>query len=323
MQLTEKQKYEIIVRHELGQTINKITRDMKITKKTARKWIQKYKEDENVSRKKGSGRNRKTTLEQDNDIVNEIKNNNLLTAENIKDNLAEKQINISTRTVINRLNELGFSYKKPLTKPFLTEIHKDKRLKWALDNVNTDWNKIGFSDESSIWIGLRGRKRWTNLKEEDFERVVKYPVKLHIWGYITGIGIKRIHIFEGIMDAFKYIEILTISFLDIFFQNSDLIFQDDNDPKHRSEDVINWKNAYNIKSLEWPSNSPDLNPIENVWQILKNKVSKTKINTKDGLIKCIETKWNEIDDNIIKNLISSMPMRINEVIKNKGDYIDY
>jgi transposase len=234
MQLSDKQRYEIIVRHEMGHTNIKIAKDMNIDRNTVAKWIQKYDKDKDVKNKTGAGRHKKTNEEEDDEIINEIKKNNRATAKNIKQNLEGKGIKISTKTIINRLNEKDFSYKKPQEKPFLSEDHKKKRLAWAIKYKDSDWSLLVFSDETSVWNGLGGRKRWVNLKENDIERVTKYPMKVHIWGCISKIGIKRIHIFEEIMDSEKYIEILTTNLLDLFYNNPHLLFQDDNDSKHRS-----------------------------------------------------------------------------------------
>lgn len=125
------------------------------------------------------------------------------------------------------------------------------------------------------------------------------------------------------MNSEKYVSILETNILDMVFDNPEFIFQDDNDPKHRSNYTTHWKKSYNIKCLDWPSNSPDLNPIENVWHILKSHISKLELNTKAEFIENIRNELNNINTNIIKHLIDSMPNRIRDVIKNNGDSIDY
>jgi len=134
------------------------------------------------------------------------------------------------------------------------------------------------------------------------------------------INFKReIYVFTEILTGVKYVDILT----DNLKIENNLIFQDDNDPKHRSKVVTKWKEENNITSLDWPSNSPGLNPIENIWALLKNKVKKRPNKTVDEFKKSIIECWNEIDQNHINNTINSMPKRIKSVIDNNGKNINY
>jgi len=321
MQLSEKQKYEIVIRNEMGQSILTIAKAMTINKNTVCKWINKYATDKNVKRTLGPERQRKTSLEQDAIIVNELKTNEFASALDIQKSIESKGIHVSRRTVINRLHSNNYDYKLPRTRFMLTDTHKANRLQWALENQTTNWEKVIFSDESSIWKGSRGRKRWINSTTDVIERTVKYPIKRHIWGCISLSGIKSMHIFQGIMDAKKYIEILQIGLLGVY--NDKLIFQQDNDPKHTSKIAKEWFVENDIKCLKWPSSSPDLNPIENLWAILKGKVSKMRTLTSIEFEQCIETEWNNIDSSIISNILKTMPIRIEKVIKSKGEAIDY
>ena len=151
VQLTEKQKYEIIVRNELGQSSRQISDKMKINRKSALKWIKKYKNEESIKREKGSGRKRKTNKEDDKVIFGEMVNDDPnITTNEIQINLKDKNINLSTATIKKRLKENDFIYGEVIEKPLLTINHKQLRLKWAIEYYNTDWTTIKFSDETMI-----------------------------------------------------------------------------------------------------------------------------------------------------------------------------
>jgi transposase len=126
MQLLDKQKYEIIVKYELNQSMRMISKNMNINLKTVSKWINKYEKDKNINRQIGSGRKDKLTDEQKNIIIDEIKKNDLITVNHIQQNIEEKNIHISSSTIRNILHEHNFKYKLPKLKPLLTVEHKKK-----------------------------------------------------------------------------------------------------------------------------------------------------------------------------------------------------
>ena len=79
----------------------------------------------------------------------------------------------------------------------------------------------------------------------------------------------------------------------------------------------------NINLLQWPPCSPDLNPIENVWKLLKDEVSKRNPKNKKEILSFAQDEWKKISYLHINNMIESMPKRLLDVINKKGDKCKY
>ena len=101
------------------------------------------------------------------------------------------------------------------------------------------------------------------------------------------------------------------------------IFQQDLAPCHTSRKVKNFINLNNISVLDWPGNSPDLNPIENLWSIIKLRLRRRDCTTREKLIEAIIDCWYrdpQIQENC-KKLIDSMPKRVKSVLTCCGGHI--
>ena len=95
--------------------------------------------------------------------------------------------------------------------------------------------------------------------------------------------------------------------------------QQDSAPRHKAKSVTNWFQIKNVRMLIWRENSPDLDPIENLWTLIKKKVSTLNPTTLDELKQTIKEIWfKDIDQNVCKTLTDSMLSCIQKVIKNKG-----
>ena len=126
------------------------------------------------------------------------------------------------------------------------------------------------------------------------------------------------------MTSDKYIQILNNNLIPLIKNsNKNLILQHDNDPKHKANKTTQFLKNNKITVLKWPSCSPDLNPIENVWKIVKEKVNKCKSKNVEEFIDNILNEWNNFNIEILNSLIQSMPIRIQKVIDNEGDVIMY
>ncbi len=110
---------------------------------------------------------------------------------------------------------------------------------------------------------------------------------------------------------------------DKLYGDADFIFQQDLSPAHTAKGTKSWFNDHGVTVLDWPANSPDLNPIENLWAIVKRKLKDTRPNNPDDLKAAIKAPWASIPPEQCHRLIVSMPRCIDAVIHAKGDPTKY
>jgi DDE superfamily endonuclease len=133
-------------------------------------------------------------------------------------------------------------------------------------------------------------------------------------------------VLEGTLDSVGYVRLLSENLfdsVDLMHLGLDFIFQQDNAPCHVSRHTMQFFTTNEIKLLEWPSQSPDLNPIEHVWAFMKKKLGKMIIKNKTELIQQVRAVWSSIPREFIRNLIDSMPRRIEEVVRARGGTTSY
>ncbi len=101
------------------------------------------------------------------------------------------------------------------------------------------------------------------------------------------------------------------------------LFQHDNDPKHTSKATVGFLKKNRVKVIQWPSMSPDLNPIEHLWGILKRQVEHHSPSSIQCLKEVILEEWKKIDLAKCRQLVHFMPRRLGAVIKNHGGHTKY
>lgn len=134
---------------------------------------------------------------------------------------------------------------------------------------------------------------------------------LWLGGCFSAHGTGPIHHIQGVMDSKRYQEILNnvmLPYAKNTFQTP-WIFQQDNDPKHVSKTVKEWFSANGIHLMSWPSQSPDLNPIEHLWEHLARSLAGLTARNKAEKFEQLRQKWEDIGPDVINKLLESMPRR--------------
>jgi hypothetical protein len=246
---------------------------------------------------------------------------------------------IHPQTVRNALRKNNMKAVVKAKKPFLKHAHREARLAFARKYEHwtvEDWKRVLWSDETKInRIGSDGRQYvWKRVGEPLSDRLTTPTVKhgggsMMVWGCMGWNGVGLLTEIEGKMDAKQYVEILehslskSVDILEIPEEN--FIFQQDNDPKHTSNRATDWFEEQDIDLLDWPAQSPDLNPIEHLWMHLKVKLNEYPTQPKGiwELWERAQLQWLFIDPEVCQKLISSMPRRLQAVIKAKGGPTKY
>uniref|UniRef100_A0A8C6LB75 Tc1-like transposase DDE domain-containing protein n=1 Tax=Nothobranchius furzeri TaxID=105023 RepID=A0A8C6LB75_NOTFU len=303
---------------------------------------------------KKCGRKHCTTRRGDWTLRKIVEKDRFQNLEDLQKQWTESGVETSRATVNRRVREMGYRCHIPQVKPHLNQKQRQKRLTWATEKQHwtvAQWSKVLFSNESKLCMsfGNQGVRVWRKTGQREMPKClkssVKYPQSVMVWGAMSAAGVGPLCFIKGRVNAVSYQEILEHFMLpsaEKLYGDEDFIFQHDLAPAHSSNTTGEWFTDHGITVLNWPANSPDLNPIENLWNIVKRKLRdarpnrkknlyvalvksvcemnkhKHKHNTLDELKAAIEASWASITPQQCHRLIASMPRRIEAVISAKG-----
>ncbi|GBO28970.1 Transposable element Tcb2 transposase [Araneus ventricosus] len=138
---------------------------------------------------------------------------------------------------------------------------------------------------------------------------------------MSAVGVGNLHFIDGMMDKYMYLDILKQNLK----QSAEKIgvlqhykLYPDNDPKHNAHICRLWAFYHCPQVIKTPSQSPDLNPIENIWDHLNNGIRKFKISSKNELSEKLMSERDKMEGNVCANLVKSIPKQLKEIIKCKG-----
>ena len=239
---------------------------------------------------------------------------------------------VSPNTVrIALKTRLGMSKRIAAMKPFINDKQQVKRLQWAKDDIHwtmTNWERIIWTDESSVEIGKESRECtvWRRLGERYNKECLVPTFKsgrqsLMVWGCISyGWRGPLVRIPSDQQKGVDYMQLILAGplwdyYTECYNRMGAAMVMEDGAPVHWAKIAKSFRDTNAMASIPHPPQSPDLNPIKHVWKELKVFVNQrpTPPKNKDELWVALQEEWEKIDVGFINALIESMPRRVQAV----------
>lgn len=231
----------------------------------------------------------------------------------------------------------GFARRCALKKPDLTQKHATERLIWALEHVHwtiEEWAQILWSDESWVQPGKHKKVKVTRRPGEELHRDCTEPkiqrkIGWMFWGCISGLYGKGLGVFWekqwGTITSDSYLQRIA-PLVQQYALHRGLVYMQDNASGHSAKATVQGLETMGIKPIFWPAKSPDLNPIETLWDRIKDYIQEKYPQAHRSYPKlktAVLEAWDSITNEEVIELIASMPARCKAVIEAEGWHTKY
>lgn len=274
------------------------------------------------------GRPRRTNARQDRHLIFAIKQNRETTP---IQHLDSSGIHLSVGTVRNRIKQYKLHVRNAVV-DVLTRQQKTTRMIWCNEHLFDDFSNVIFSDETTFQLRKNkkyGRHRIYRTAKEKFSKtcIITSPNVVEqgsvtAWACFSSAGFGCMRIIRRTMNADLYIDTLTnylLPSVDMLVPPGEpYYFMQDNAPCHTAGIVRTWLNNHNVPLLPWPPYSPDINPIENVWGLIKRRIRNNLPTNLARLEVALHNAWTSLQLPYAANLANSVPLRLRSIIGKHG-----
>lgn len=338
VRLTEVQRGQAVAMLMQGQRQMQVARHFGVHVCTIERLVRRLRQTGRVADRPRSGRPRVTSQRQDRFIrLSHLRNRHLTATESALNTVGTHNRPIHGKTVRNRLREVGLRARRPYVGPPLTAARRQRRMAWLAAHAPRifplrQWRQVFFTDESRFSLfRADGRRRVYRRRGERFtdccvvERDRFGGGSVMVWGGISH-GVKSpLVVVQGNLTAVRYRDEILRPHVVPLFQQNYLIYQHDNARPHVARICRDFLANNNIHPLDWPPYSPDLSPIEHLWDELDRRVRRRQPlpATLPQLRAALLEEWANIPMRSINSLMNSMPRRIRAVERANGGHTRY
>jgi len=329
----ERKRIRVIGLYEADYSVSEIARMVRSTRRIVRKWLERFATTGNVEDAHRSGRPPKQTRDMMKRVSRLMRGRRKASVRKVAQKLVSEGINVSATTVRRAAHALKLRPYHPRRKPLLTDAHKLDRRRFARTNRGRNWRDVLAADECTLYVSDTPNRQhdvvWARPGDEiPIVERGKAAVKVNVYAAIAYGGRSAVHVFDNNLTAELHINILNRTMLPAaqrIFGGRRYCYLQDRDPKHTARATVQWLDANVPEHLvsSWPASSPDLNPIENIWALLRDAVASTNPTTKRQLAAAVRRAWSAIDQQHIDHAMESMPQRLRAVLDAKGAHINF
>jgi hypothetical protein len=239
---------------------------------------------------------------------------------------------VSVATLHRYLKRMDWPRKAAKRQILLSEANRQKRLEFCQDMLLKGpeyYNRIIWTDETMVKSHPNGEVTFYRAFVTDDPYIqprIQNSFGVMFWGAMSRYAYGPLRVCQGTINGAEYLQLLKdVLIPEIQAAPFQAIYQQDNAPAHKKREVMAFLNAQEFETLKWPPQSPDLSPIEWVWNVLKMKIKamNPRPRGKSAIVEVVLKLWDEFEDEMRIKIVDTFQRRLEQCVARKGGFTDF